>query len=409
MESALEQRMQGDVYALLAALEIEQDGELMWPSSLPVEGLERPTSGVYAALRGPAIEWNSPSALGLELDWSSGVSVGESRFFGPGNSQTPHYHFEQGIGWETETGVFEFTLYLARDADAVYGPAQQFRSTLWQWLIGVAVLLLLALLVYLRWALRPLNTLADELAAMEQGEQDRLHGVYPPEVTGLVHNLNAVLASEQANQQRYRTTLGDLAHSLKTPLAVIRGELETKTNSEVVEAQLNRMNDLVSWHLGRATRAGDQVTSRRVPVAPIVADLIETLHKVHGDRNINANVTIPEPMYFFGDAADLMEMLGNLLDNAFKWARREVTIKAVAIAGSGRPGLKIEICDDGPGVAENQVEQLAERGKRADEQVPGHGLGLAMVRDIASSYGGDFMYQHGDNGGACFVLEIPPR
>lgn len=412
--SAVRDRLQGQVYTLLASAELAGDGELAIPEALPEPRLARPGSGLYAAVFGDGFAWRSESALGLELRWQRNLAPGETVFDGPvATNEGPVFRLSQGVVWEQGGDMSRFTFNVAEDTQAFYEQVRHFRHTLWFWLGGAALLLLVLQWLLLRWSLRPLRSVSQELQAVEEGRREALSGDYPEELTGLTGHLNAFIRAERDHLQRYRNTLSDLAHSLKTPLAVLRSGLESESLDEPtrkrLREQLTRMDELVAHRLKRAAHAGTRTLGVRTPVLPVAEQLVGALDKVHAGRGVNCSLSVPEEAVFPGEEGDLYELLGNLLDNAYKWARSEVGLSAEPLAGGYRAGLALEVTDDGPGIDPAHLDRLLQRGARGDERVDGHGIGLATVNDIATAYGGELSFEQRSGGGTLVRLTIPGR
>ena len=288
----------------------------------------------------------------------------------------------------------------------------KFRQTLIVWLAVAALLLLLVQLFVLRWSLSPLRQIEDEVHQVEKGLRDQLTESYPRELNSLAGSLNLLLANERRHLQRYRNSLSDLAHSMKTPLAVLRGAAESESISpetrEVIENEVGRMDNIVEYQLQKAAAAGRVSLTEGVSVLPVVNRLLESLHKVYRDKSISYSVDIDEDIKFTGEEGDLMEVVGNLLDNASKWCRNKASIKVLKIRTDAdtHDRLFFTIEDDGKGIAEDRVELLLQRGTRGDTQIPGHGIGLSVVREIVSAYGGRLSITRSDMGGAKVEVEI---
>lgn len=411
LEETVRQRLLAHVYTLLAVVDIAPDGTITMPEALPEPRFDRPDSGLYALFQGPGDRWTSPSAMGEDPRLpDSPLPPGETRFLrrydiGPERA----YVFRQGFAWEGESGAdLAFVLSVAEHERSVEEQIARFRQTLWLWLAGAGAVLLTLQLAVLRWGLRPVRRLAEELAAVKRGDREAIDGDVPRELAVLTRGLNAFIASERKHLERYRNSLADLAHSLKTPLAVLRAAVDRADRDELL-AQVDRMDELVAYQLKRARTAGQAALSRPEVVADVVAPLVRSLAKVHAARSITCETYVAPRARFFGDRADLMELLGNLLDNAFKWARTTVRITANSVSSSEvlRPGLVVTVEDDGPGLPPGEVERLLQRGARADERVPGHGIGLAIVADISDAYGGTIRFDHSPLGGASVTLAFP--
>ena len=209
--------------------------------------------------------------------------------------------------------------------------------------------------------------------------------------------------------------MSDLAHSLKTPLAVLRARLESDANEQELRAevatQLQRMNDLVSYQLGRAASSGHKLFAAPVEIEPHAEALVQSLEKIYASRGVLCEFDIDPEARFHGEPGDLQELLGNLIENAFKWARSRVllTVKPGETAPNRRPGLLLAVDDDGPGIPDERVPMVLQRGVRGDERVHGHGIGLSIVQDIIRSYRGELRVGRSTElGGARFEVRLPP-
>ncbi|MEO6186876.1 MAG: ATP-binding protein, partial [Steroidobacteraceae bacterium] len=258
----------------------------------------------------------------------------------------------------------------------------------------------------------PMRRLAVQIGAVERGERDQLDTNWPTELDGVVTNLNTLLKAERNRIARYRDTLGNLAHSLKTPLAVLRASFSPGTpGADQVNAQVERMSAIVEHQLRRAaTSGGSSVGRQAVDLQPVAQELRGALLKVHGRKDFTLGIAVAPEMQFVGDRDDLTEALGNLMDNACKWCRTQVRVSAsLHEAAAAALRLVIVVEDDGPGVPAAERPRVLERGARADEQTPGHGLGLAMVWDMAELYGGRLQIGESGLGGARVELRLPGR
>jgi signal transduction histidine kinase len=273
--------------------------------------------------------------------------------------------------------------------------------------LGVLFLGLLgALLLQVRIALLPLRRIEAALAAIRAGVARRLEGRFPTELQPLAHELNALLDHSEALIERARTHVGNLAHGLKTPIAVLTNEAARRDGAlaALVGRQMAQMRRLVDHHLARArAMATGSILGARTEVAPLLADLRRTLLKIYAARQLTIEVACPPELAFRGARQDLEEMLGNLLDNACKWAAHEVQVRALREAER----LRLTIEDDGPGLAADQRAKVLERGRRLDERVPGSGLGLSIVADIVQLYGGRIALERATAGGLGVTLDLP--
>jgi len=274
----------------------------------------------------------------------------------------------------------------------------------------VGVLLVAAGVMSVRQGVSTISQLRSRLADVHAGRERRLSGEYPIEVQPLVADLNALLDSHDANVTRAQVKAGDLAHGLKTPLAVLAHEAERARAAgqtdlaAAIADQVERMCRQIDYHLAHARAAASSaVATERTSVADTAAGLKRALDRLHADRAVSITLDIGADHFVRANRQDLEEMLGNLLDNACKWARTRV----YAQASSSGPRVRIVVEDDGPGLAAAMREAVLQRGVRADQASPGSGLGLAIVRDVAAVYGGTITLSDSPFGGLRATLELP--
>lgn len=279
-------------------------------------------------------------------------------------------------------------------------------------LVGAALVGATALQV--RYGLRPLRRLQDEVAAIRQSHTEKIAGPYPDDLAPLAGELNLLIASNKEVVERARTQVGNLAHALKTPLSVISNEAARDPSplAEKVREQTAVMRDQVAWYLDRARAAArSTVIGASAEVEPSIAGLVRTFQKILADRSIDFAFDCPDGLKFRGERQDLDEMLGNLIDNAGKWAMSQVRIVAAQVvrdAGEASPGfLEISVEDDGPGLPAARREEALGRGRRLDETKPGSGLGLSIVADLAKIYGGSLELADSPLGGLKAALRLP--
>jgi len=264
----------------------------------------------------------------------------------------------------------------------------------------------------LRRLLRPLRQIENEIGEIEQGRRPSLSDQFPTELSGVARNMNVLIDGERARSDRYRLTLDNLAHSLKTPLAAMRALLNQGKSDEFAgrfNEQIDRMDEIVRYQLRKpATSQADSLVLTLVPVMAEIERLVEGLNKVYHDKSPDIETRISKDMRFRGESGDLLEIAGNLIDNACKWCESKVLVTVRPVTGSGSGGgMILQVADDGPGVPDDAVEALLERGTRLDETTPGHGIGLAVVKELAESYGGELRIGRSDLGGAEFRVTIP--
>jgi two-component system sensor histidine kinase PhoQ len=424
-DQAMHNRLEGQLVALIAASDPDASGMVHPDAPLAEPRFETPGSGLYGTIEDSSgkIIWRSRSAVAVSAppaahayhasETEAGVpaagppGAGQRRFERVREAGTEWEKIRMIVDWEMSRGKQRsFTFTVAENLQPYLAQIQSFRVQLLGWFGVLTFLLLVAVSILLRRALQPLRRLESEISAIERGERAALSEGYPRELAGVSKNLNNLLGSERKRAERYRQTLGNLAHELKTPLAIMRNQ------PGVDGALIERMDQIVAHQLRRARiSAGSTLGQTPLDLAAIVKELLATLNKVYAAKGIMAEVG--GTAVFAGDRGDTLELIGNLLDNAYKWARRRVTvdIRTTFGGGAGAPAARqcacIVIEDDGPGWGKADPGALFERGVRADETRPGHGLGLSIVQDLVEAYDGSILAGVGPAGGARIELRLP--
>ncbi len=402
---------------IITHTDANRDGRLLPPDS-PPQKFSQPGSGLYAVILGPdGYHWESTSAIGHDFRFLKPLPVGVRQFAGPVDTRMGRlYYYAIGVTFDYPgRKSTPATVMVAQTELQLEGENAVYRRTLALWLSVLGVMLIVLQLLLLRWSLTPLRKVASDMSRVEHGDSDHLDSQYPLELTGLTERINAFIESEREQRTRYRHTLADLAHSLKTPLAVIRSQLESASDEPTrrgVLDQVRRMDELVAYQLARAATSGRQTFAAAVPIASHAEDLVQSLEKVYAAKNVLCEFDIADGASFHGELNDLLELMGNLLENAFKWTRHQVllVVKKQLQPGRGRPGLLISVEDDGPGIAQDKIEKVLQRGVRGDERVQGHGIGLSIVQDIVRAYRGELVVDRSpDLGGARFSVKLPPE
>lgn len=398
-------RLQSTIYLLLARAELDEAGVLVMPAGFAEPRLSLPQSGLYASIYNVERkeEWRSPSSVGVQPPFRlDGVETGQwlNEVLDAGRSG--YLAVSYGVNWAAGSGERPLVLSVVEDRTAFDREIAIFARTLWAWLGGAGVLLLLAQILLLQWGLSPLAKVAAEIRGIEDGAQERIEGRYPTEIKPLTDNLNTLIQQERVRQGRYKEALSFLAHSLKTPLAVLRNALgEPRELPETVRQQVARMDDIVQHQLGRAGAGGATRFAPPVLLAPVLDRVRDALVKVYAERGLTLTTDCTPDLRWRIDEGDLFEIIGNVMDNAAKWARTRVDARAWR--EDGRLHLRIE--DDGPGFKDTQsVLQIHVRG---DERVPGHGVGLAVVNDLVASHHGELKLERSTLGGALVEIVLP--
>ncbi len=405
IEAAVAERLQLQILTLLSEAEFDQ--ALQLPEQLLEARFNRPDSGLYALVSDGdgQLLWSSPSALTLELEvFPSGLPM----------LQTGSEHFERRdsvfqnsyqVVWETDSGSAVPLLFTVREVvEQADAQLAAYRQSLIVWLGGSALLLFACQALILYWGLRPLRTLAGDITNIESGAADELGHAYPREIQTVTSSLNTLLASEKKRRERARNTLADLAHSLKTPLAVVRGaDTKDPDYPQLVREQTGHMEQIVAYQLQRAIGGSHQLL-QMVPVDAVLQRLQTTLSKVYAEKGVEMELDTQTESVFRGDARDLMELLGILMDNACKYGEHRVRVTA---SGGGSKPLVIVVEDDGHGIPPELRQSVLARGMRADRLQSGHGIGLAVAADLVDSYLGTLQVDKSELGGASLRIVLP--
>jgi len=384
LQSEFRQRQQLNIQFLLSAA-TESGNRLQMPRLIKEPRFNQLQSGLYAVLQNETgVElWRSASANGLDiaalLSKEPVQRVGERSYSEQDWNGLPVALYRFDIGWEMDNGsLHKFRWQLIEDLTPYNEQLQKYRTQL--------------------------RNLAKEITALQEGQQERLQQEYPRELKPLADNLNQLVEHELAQRTRYRNTLADLAHSLKTPLAVLRGvDLSQPASAATVTEQVARMEQIVAHQLSRSVVVGRRLMAQPVELHTTVRRLADALQKVYFDRGVEIRIDIAEAVLFYGDESDLMEVLGNVMDNACKYGNG-----LVMVGGESRPSRRccIHIEDDGNGIEGADVKAVLQRGVRADTREAGQGIGLAVVAEIVDLYDGTITISRSTLGGARVELIV---
>ena len=395
-------------------LDDRNQAQIRLPPSDP--RLNKPLSGLYwqidriaaagehpakAALRSRSL-WDE--TLAVPADAPADGDIHRHRIDGP--QRIPLRVVERTVTLDTQS----LRLMVAANESLMTEPIADFKGHLWLALgiLGMGLTFAASMQVFI--GLAPLRSMQDALGRVRQGNVRNMEGTFPNEVLPLVNEFNSVLAQNAEVVERARTQAGNLAHALKTPLSVLANAANSPGKqddelAQLVATQVDAVRKQVDYHLTRAQAAASiQVPGMRTAVEPVIQGLVRVMQRVHADRHLEF-VVLPDEtsLAFRGEEQDLQEMLGNLIDNASKWAKSRIEIQVKAVSGK----LQVYIDDDGKGIAEAERNSVLKRGVRADEQVPGTGLGLAITADLARMYGGDLVLAKSALGGLQASLILP--
>ncbi|AIN59796.1 ATP-binding protein [Pseudomonas soli] len=406
LQESIEQRLASDVTTLISAARIEH-GQLQMPALLPDERFNLPYTGLlgYIFDRQGKLVWQSRATRNRNINY-------HPRYDGRGN-EFARIHQDDG----EEFFVYDVEVKLLGGKSAAFSivalqPVREYQDTLnglrekLYFGFGAALLALMVLLwAGLTWGLRSLRRLSSELDDVESGARDGLSREHPRELLRLTGSLNRLLRSEREQRQRYRDSLDDLAHSLKTPLAVLQGVGESmeqgdREQARVLQSQIERMSQQIDYQLQRASLRKSGLVKHQVQLKPLLDSLCSTLAKVYRDKRVEVGFDLPADARVPMEQGALLELLGNLLENAYRLCLGQVRVSLREAPGQ----LELWIEDDGPGVPPDQRERILERGERLDRQHPGQGIGLAVVKDIIDSYDAELSLGDSELGGAAFRI-----
>lgn len=398
-------------YALIAATEFE--GNQLWlPEQLTEDRLNQPSSGLFAAVYSTKNEhtiWRSTSAVNNQTlsTWQSRNEQYGEPFFGEiAEAGSTFFYLQYNVFWEDSSGTeHPFQFVILESDETIMEQIAIYRQNLWGWLSAIALAITLLQLLIMRWGLRPIREVSTDLKKIQTGQHLTLKGHYPPELSELTNSINTLISNEVEQRNRYKNTLSDLAHSLKTPLAIMQGSLQS-TNQErqqELEQQINRIDQIISHQLKRSVNPPRNPFSAAISVKESCESVAAALAKVYRDNTVEVVINISTDLNFRGDRGDLLEIVGNLMDNAFKYGSSIIQVTAEPLSTHR---IMITIDDNGPGVDAEQCTQLLERGERADTSIPGQGIGLSVVADLVSSYRGSIALSRSSLGGLSVRVQI---
>jgi len=416
IEQATQDRLMGHVYALLGAAKTDSSGRMRMPEALVDPRFSHVDSGLYAEVVGDQHDeyyWRSHSLIGRSLPPHKSQAPGKPSFLHVKSNSDGYYLLGYSLIWEDDSGKeFTYHIVIGEDERGVLLQAVAFRERLWFWLGGGAIVLLLAQGGVLAWGLRPLRSVSDDLEQVQNGSETQLTGRYPRELNGLTKSVNSLIQNNYDSRERYRNSLGDLAHSLKTPLAVLQGVRDgsLETIRDALEEQIPRMDEIVQYQLKRAA-AGGQPMGVATDVSRVIQRLVSTLDKVYRNKAMQCRLQVDEALLFLGDEGDLLELLGNVIENAYKYGKQQllVTIKSGGEGAGQGMLMEVVIEDDGAGIPMSVSKQLTQRGVRGDQSTPGQGIGLSVAQNIVDLYQGQLNIRRSSLGGAAMVITLPAK
>jgi two-component system sensor histidine kinase PhoQ len=409
LEVSEQQKLKLHIFNLLSVSDFTE-GQISLPLLLANPNFNTPDSDLWAAVLNAEgdVLWQSLSienlppglpALPNTGDWGyHQVNVSNSRFF------TTSYGVRWALDSESANGEPDpiFHLIVAQLSQQYDSAILSFRIWLVLGALAFALTLLSIQFYVLKFSFKPIKALGDEIKKMESGEQSKLQQSYPLELASVTGNLNLLIDKEYKQREKYRLAMADLAHSLKTPLSIIKAELDHHSHNATLSNALARLNQTIEYQLRRSVIAGHHLLAQGTNVATTLNMVLLALEKINRDAGIQVTTSIDADCVFMGDENDLLEIFGNLIDNAFKHAKSQIVIKAT----QQNACLSIYIEDDGLGVPQQQAKDIFKRGSRLDESKQGQGIGLSIVENIVSSYDGTIDLERSELGGALFIIHF---
>lgn len=400
---SLKDRLQVQSYSLLAEAEL-LGSQIQLPRYLPDSRFNQLEGDLYALLvdQQQDVVWRSISAKRLPSIIGAYAPAGEWRYSRAMYQGSPMFIARLGVEWNDK----RYNIVLIESLKGVHNNISEFRQSIASILFVTALFLLFIQIGILRWGFLPLRKLSNELEELHRGHQDRLLNNYPTELQEVTGNLNHLLNLERGQRERYRNTLTDLSHSLKTPLSIIAGFIRNEDLSSSDRKEINqlvdKMSNTIRYQLERSVAGSQGLSHSQVAVLPLIDSILSAMKKVYADKSLRLTSSISDKCQFLGDENDLMEVLANIIDNACKYSHHHVDISA----RSNAEGLVIQVQDDGPGVPNDHQQQILKRGVRLDMTENGQGMGLALVKEILDAYSAKLEISRSGLGGACFQISF---
>ena len=411
LEQVVQQRLAADASTLISAARVV-DGKLVMPERMPDEEFNLPEAKLLGYVHDAQgnVVWHSRSTEDEQLQYLPQFSGNRTDFLRIRDLNRREYYVydvEVSLAGEHELPLSFVTMLPSSEFASLQ---QDFSQRLRLWLVGGLLFLLLLLWLALTWSLRSLKGVRRELNEIESGARDRLSDDHPGELTRLTRSLNRLLESERLQRVRYRDSLGDLAHSLKTPLAVLQTVAENirlhaghHEHSRILQDQIERMSQQIDYQLQRASLRRSGLVQHRAELLPVVGRLGEALGKVHRDKPVRLETVVAQGLQVPMEEGALLELLGNLLENAYRLCVSHIRVSAA----NHDDACELWVEDDGAGVPPQERERIIGRGERLDTSHPGQGIGLSVVKDIVESYGGELSLDDSPLGGAAFRVRLP--
>lgn len=404
LEKSAREKLHLHIFNLLSVAHTEQ-GNLYIPDILYNPRFNTIDSGLWAIVLDDNEQpiWNSLSVTeapsNIKLSKKTGAWVFGKAEINKKNYITAAYK----IVWEDNDKLYSYHFVTAEDVSTLNKVISHFRFWLFGGFFAITLTLLLCQLFVLMFAFRPISHLEKEIILLEKGNTHTLSMDYPKELRGVTESLNALIANEHRQRERYRSSMADLAHSLKTPMTIIASEMANYPNNKILKEAAERIDKNIEYQLRRAVISGHVLLNYGTDITEVLEMVLDALTKIYIDKKITLDSKVEGDLFFFGDENDLMEIFGNLLDNAYKYAKEKIKILVVQCDNY----LSITIEDDGKGFVDDEASKIFTRGERLDNRGKGQGIGLAVVFDIVQSYDGSIEVSNSSFGGAKFRVIFP--
>lgn len=393
---ALEQQLQANLYTIIGEIDLDTEIPSLSTGFLPPQ-LNQVDSGTFALIElNQIVVWRSDSGINLEpVMPAQSLAPGEQKFeFSEG-----FWRFSYGLFYDNDFGTHQVVIHVLQQPSILQTRVDAFNQIILAWFTAIGAVLILALSIGLYSTLWPIKKLDQQIKQVEKGNQNHISGDFPSELVRIKEDLNLLINAQERQKERYRAYLSDLTHALKTPVAVMRSNPQCQ-GAQITE-QLDRMTSIIEHQLRKASSGGDVIWKKKVTFNPVVNKLIGVMSKIYAAKDIQFTQHFNDEYNFYGDEDDLMEILGNLIDNACKACQSQVKLSVYC----AEP-LCFVIEDDGPGVPADKREQLLVRGQRLDSYEQGHGVGMAIVNDLINSYHGHIEIDDSTMGGAKFIVHF---
>jgi len=395
-------------FAMISEFEFEE-GEVVMPSRLFVEDLNLPGADLVATIEWREQQvWQSQSSINNNINASmfdalfrqtAGHLPGDTIFLTDFNEKNPHFALSKKAEFFIDGNFEEVSFLVINNKNTYQRELSTFINRLWGWIAVLGLVLLGLIALSLRSVFMPMQKIIARIGQIEEGKIDRINDIYPPELQPLQKSINKLLDSEKQQRERYKKTLDDLAHSIKTPLSIILGQADL--TKEIKEPILH-IDNIVKRQLKRATiNVVGFLPS--IDIAPVTQSLLDAMTKIHRQKALSLTLEMPKPASLSIDQTDYMEILGNLLDNACKAAQS--TVKVTYVKQVTCTLVCVE--DDGKGISESAISAITQRGRRLDTYSEGQGLGLALVVDMLESYAGELLIHSEPGKGSRFCMQLP--